>query len=84
MLDFLNDYDFTNLIKCKTCLKEMAPVLKMFIYRDFKKITLTNFQSELISKLNSCKSCEYCIFEKSFAEVLNKHVLKNKEDNSSR
>ena len=84
MLDFLNDYDFTNLIKRKTYLKEMALVLKILIYRDFKKITLTNFQSELISKLNSCNSFEYRIFEKCFAEVLNKYVLKNKEVNSSR
>ena len=76
MLDFLNDYDFTNLIKRKTCLKEIAFVLKILIYRDFEKIMLTNFQTELISKLNSCNSYDYCIFEKSFVEVLDKHAPK--------
>ena len=54
----------------------MALVLKILIYRDFKKITLTNFQTELVSKLNSRNSYEYCIFEKCFVEVLDNHAPK--------
>ena len=39
----------------------------------------TNFQSELICKLNSRKSYEYCTFEKSFVEVLDKHAPKKRK-----
>ena len=45
---------------------------KILIYHDFKKFTFTNFQSEIISKLSSRNSYEYCTFEKSFVEVLDK------------
>ena len=45
---------------------------QILIYHDFKKFTFTNFQSELISKLSSRNSYEYCTFEKSFVEVLDK------------
>ena len=53
--------------------------LKILIYRYFKKITYTDFQSELISELNSRNSYEYCTFEKNFVEVLDKHAPKKRK-----
>ena len=52
--------------------------LKILIYRYFKKITYTDFQSELISELNSRNSNEYCAFEESFVEGLDKHAPKKR------
>ena len=52
---------------------------KILIYRDFKKFTFIDFQSELINELNSRNSYEYCTFEKSFVEVLNKHAPKKRK-----
>ena len=48
--------------------------LKIPIFRYFKKFTWTNNQSELISEPNSRNSYEYCTFEESFVEVLDKHA----------
>ena len=53
--------------------------LKILIYRYFKKITYTDFQSELISELNSRNSNEYCAFEESFVEGLDKHAPKKRK-----
>ena len=39
----------------------------------------TNFQSELISKLNSRNSSEYYTFEKRFVAVLDKHATKKRK-----
>ena len=58
----------------KTKIQEEEP--KILIYRDFKKFTYTNFQSELKSKLNSRNSYQYYTPEKSFAEVLDNHAPK--------
>ena len=60
----------------KTKIQEEEP--KILIYRDFKKFTYTNFQSELKSKLNSRNSYQYYTSEKSFAEVLDNHAPKKK------
>ena len=43
-----------------------------------KKFTYTGFQSELTSELNSSNSYEYYTFEKSFVEVLDKHLPKKR------
>ena len=47
-------------------------------YRDFKKVTSINFQSELVRKLISCSLDEHYTFQKSFVEVLDKHTPKKK------
>ena len=52
---------------------------KILICHYFKKFTYTNFQSELISEPNSHNSYEYCTFEKSFVEVLDKHEPKKRK-----
>ena len=39
----------------------------------------TNFQSELISKLNLRNSSEYYTFEKRFVAVLDKHATKRRK-----
>ena len=54
----------------KTTFQKDEP--KALIYCDFIKFKYTSFQSELISKLNSRGSDEYCTSEKSFVEVLDK------------
>lgn len=51
----------------KTTFQKDEP--KTLIYRDFRKLTNTNFESELISNLNSRNSDEYCIIGKSFVEA---------------
>ena len=38
-----------------------------------------DLQSELISEPNSRNSYEYCTFEKSFVEVLDKHAPKKRK-----
>ena len=57
----------------KTTFQKEEP--KILIYRDFKKFMYTDFQSEL----NSRNSYEYCAFEKSFVEVLDKHAPKKRK-----
>ena len=55
---------------------------KILIQRDFKKITYTDFQSELnlnLSEPNSRNSYVYCTFDKSFVEVLDKYVPKKRK-----
>ena len=61
----------------KTTFQKEEP--KILIYHDFKKITFTDFQSELINELNSRNLYEYCAFEKSFVEVLNNHAPKKRK-----
>ena len=61
----------------------MYLILKtIFQITDFKKVTYTDFQSELnlnLSEPNSHNSYEYCTFDKSFVEVLDKHAPKKKK-----
>ena len=49
---------------------------KILICRYFKKLTQANIQSGLISEPDSRNSYEYCTFDKSFVEVLDKHAPK--------
>ena len=61
----------------KTTFQKDEP--KTLIYRDFRKLTNTNFQHELIRNLNSRNLDEYCIIEKSFIEALEKHAPKKRK-----
>ena len=54
----------------------------LIIYRDFKKFTYINLQSELISKLKSHNLYEYYTLKKSFLEILDKHAVKTKKNSS--
>ena len=63
----------------KTFQKEKPKIL---IYRDFKKVRHTDFQSELnvnLSEPNSRNSYDYGTFGKSFVEVLGKHAPKKRK-----
>ena len=64
----------------KTTFQKKEP--KILIFRDFKKVTYTDFQSELnlnLSEPNSRNSYEYCTFDKSFVEVLEKYAPKKRK-----
>ena len=64
----------------KTTFQREEP--KILIFRDFKKITYTDFQSQLnlnLSEPNSRNSYKYCTFDKSFVEVLDKHAPKKRK-----
>ena len=64
----------------KTTFQKEEP--KILICRDFKKVTYADFQPELnlnLSEPNSSNSYEYCTFDKSFVEVLDKHAPKKRK-----
>ena len=64
----------------KTTFQKEEP--KILIYRDFKKVTCTDFQSELnlnLSEYNSRNSYVCCTFDKSFVEFLDKHSPKKRK-----
>ena len=74
-----NHHHLTYLILRTTFLKEE---LKILIYCDFKKVTYSDFQSELnlnLSEPSSRDSYEYCTFDKSFVEVLDKYAPKKRK-----
>ena len=67
-------------LRYKTKFQKEEP--KILVYRDYKKVTYTDFQSELnlnLKEPNSLNSYEYCNFDKSFVEVLDKHAPKKQK-----
>ena len=76
----LSDHHRLLYLILKTAFQKKEP--KILIQRDFKEVTYTDFQFELnvnLSEPNLRNSYEYCTFDKSFAEVLDKYVPKKRK-----
>ena len=59
--------------KMKAAFEKEQP--EVLIYQDYKKFALSNFKSQLLSKLDH-GNVNYLSFENKFVNVLNKHSLK--------